>query len=303
MEAEQAKSNLDSTPHCLVIGAMKAGTTTLFHDLRRVSRVAVADKELSYFQRLATADIDTRQASAAYWSLFDRTEQTLCSVDVSTTYTMAPEIDGVPERAAAVLSVAPRLLYLVRNPIERAVSHHHHMIARGATSADFDSYVEAEEGPIGFGRYEVQAQRWIDAFGPDSLLVVRLEDYAQQWSTVMPQILEHMGVGAEFMPTATPDRMNSTADARVFTGTSRALMESGPISALYTKGVKRLVPDSLRTRIRNLVLPPPPDRPDAPSSAVLRRMVEEFSPTATWVGAQTGTEPWDLNETAEKLAR
>lgn len=286
----------------VVIGAMKSGTTTLYADLRRVPGITVPAKELSFFQRPA-AEV-TR---AAYDQLFEVAEPenadpVLCRLDISTTYSMWPDVPDVPERAAEILEGQARIVYLVRNPVERAISHHHHMVARGATSASFVDYLDEDPGMIAYGRYDQQTERWEQQFGPESVLVVRLDDYSSDWSTVAPRILAHLGVSFDITGLEPPGLENATDAAKVFTGRSRQLAESGLFKAVYRNGVRRVIPERLRTGLRNLALPEPPERPDAPDLTTLSRLASEFEPAVRFVADRTGTEPWDLDKTLQRIA-
>ncbi|MEM7324406.1 MAG: sulfotransferase [Actinomycetota bacterium] len=288
-----------STPtNGIVIGAMKSGTTTLYHDLRRFPSIDLPDKELDFFQRPADEVTTT-----AYRALFrSDAPDVACRLDISTTYSMWPQIPDVPERAAEVLGGEARLVYLVRDPVERAISHHHHMVARGATTLGFAEYLADDPGVIGFGRYDQQAARWTEQFGEDALLVVRLEDYASDWATVAPKILAHLGVDPDLGTLEPPAKENATDEARVFTGTSRRVAENPVVRFVYRNGIRRVLSPEVRTAIRNRILPAPPERPAGPAPAVLSSLVDQLQPAADYVAAVTDTEPWDLAASAGQVA-
>ncbi|MGH1489464.1 MAG: sulfotransferase [Acidimicrobiales bacterium] len=304
-KAVPVDSGAEAVPvNAIVIGAMKSGTTTLYRDLQRVPGMSIPAKELDFFQRPA-AEV-TRSAYDALFSAAEAGsgagEHVQCRLDISTTYSMWPDIADVPERAAELLDGKARLIYMVRNPIDRAVSHHHHMTARGATTAGFEQYLLDDPGVMGFGRYDIQAKRWTSLFGEDSLLVVRLDDYSSDWASVAPKILAHLGVPYDITQLDPPAKENATEDARVFTGRSRQLAESAVFKAVYRNGIRRVLSDDLRTKIRNTILPAPPERPAGPESDVLADLVEQLEPAAAYVAEATGTPKWDLAATAQKLA-
>ena len=88
-------------PSFLVIGAMKAGTTTLFQDLKDHPNIFMpSDKEL---HDLNTEDVLTEKGVAAYEKFFkDSSTEQRCG-EASTGYTKLPDIEGVPSRAHALL--------------------------------------------------------------------------------------------------------------------------------------------------------------------------------------------------------
>ena len=83
-------------PEFLVIGAMKAGSTTLYEDLRAQPGVFVAEKELD---SLSKPDVDR----AAYAALFAAAASGPVAGDVSATYARLPETDRRRRRAGRVL--------------------------------------------------------------------------------------------------------------------------------------------------------------------------------------------------------
>lgn len=298
-EISQTDGMADSRPtvNGIVIGAMKSGTTTLYHDLRRFDGFDIPAKELDFFQ-----GPEDEVSKEAYRALFRQHETDIqCRLDISTTYTMWPDVPNVAERAADILNGSARLVYMVRNPIDRAVSHHHHMVARGATTASFEQYLTEDQGVIGYGRYDLQAARWTERFGDDSLLVVRLEDYANDWKTAATKIIGHLGVTADLDGVEPPAKENATDQARVFTGTSRRVAENPVVRFVYRNGIRRIMSDEVRTKLRNTILPAPPDRPTGPARSVLAGLIEEFEPAVRFVAEATGTEPWDLAATVERM--
>src|SRR5215471_4705447 len=118
----------------LIIGAMKAGTTSLFQDLAQNSAICIPEKEPSYLTRY-----DSARAAAAYQKLFHtaRPNQILC--DALTGYSMLPRFPGLPERALAFFGRDIKILYLVRNPIVRALSHHYHSVNYGMADPDAET--------------------------------------------------------------------------------------------------------------------------------------------------------------------
>src|SRR5262245_60208451 len=105
-------------PNFLVIGAMKSGTTTFYHDLAAHPDVFLAEKELGALSR----DV----ATVEYASYFKRAKPEQLCGDVSTTYSMCPDVSGVADRAKKNLSRNTKIIYLVREPVARAISHHYH---------------------------------------------------------------------------------------------------------------------------------------------------------------------------------
>src|SRR4051812_36073420 len=103
-------------PTFLVIGAAKSGTTSLHSYLDLHPRVAMSEpKEPSFFNR---EDWEIRRDW--YESLFDPAAEV--RGESSTAYTRYPIVRGAPERIRALVPDA-KLVYVVRDPIDRLVAH------------------------------------------------------------------------------------------------------------------------------------------------------------------------------------
>ena len=281
-----------NSPDFLIIGGMKCGSTTLFDDLRSVNGVSFPHKEIGHFTVPRTAEEDER-----YRALF--TSDSSLVGDCSTTYTMSTVHSGVADRAAALLGDQTPLVYMVRNPIERAISHHHHLQARGVTTATFEAAIESHPEIVAHGRYEVEASVWIDLFGPNKLLPVPLDLYRSDSGESLGQILGHIGL--QDIPHAlTTGHSNVTAEARVFTGRSRRLMESRAFQTIYVNGIRRFTPEAFKQSARKALLPAPPRREAPPSRETLETLASIYEPTAMWVSNLTGHR-WDLAATLDKI--
>src|SRR5437867_237452 len=94
-------------PNFLLIGAMKAGTTSLYQYLRSHPNVFMASpKELHYFSHRREASLDWYKAH------FSAANAAAAVGEASASYTTYPECESVPERIADVMPDI-RLLYLI----------------------------------------------------------------------------------------------------------------------------------------------------------------------------------------------
>jgi hypothetical protein len=118
--------------YAMIIGAMKSGTTT-FHCIlaQHPEIVSGQRKELDFFKRHKKPDV------ASYEALFPRLDksQHAYTLDSSPNYTKTRKWPYIPHRIAA-LPGRKRLLYLLRNPIERMDSHIAHNVATGRWTAE-----------------------------------------------------------------------------------------------------------------------------------------------------------------------
>jgi hypothetical protein len=130
-------SPLRMLPDSLVIGAQKAGTTSLFHYLVRHPRVlAPPRKEIGFFTANWQRGLDWYR-----WHFPLRRPGGARTLEASTGYLDQPY---VPARVAQVLPQA-RFLVLMRDPLERAWSHWRHSVRLGVEQLSFADALAAEE--------------------------------------------------------------------------------------------------------------------------------------------------------------
>ncbi|MGM0588495.1 MAG: sulfotransferase domain-containing protein [Bacteroidota bacterium] len=131
-------------PNTLIIGAMKAGTTSLFNYLATHPRVTGSYiKELNYFNH----NWDKRLGW--YCSAFPISGHWAEVVmEATTDYLYHP---FTPERVKQTLA-DPKLIVLLRNPVHRAYSHYQHEVRQGREMLSFQEALEQEEGRTGATR-------------------------------------------------------------------------------------------------------------------------------------------------------
>jgi hypothetical protein len=187
-------------PGFVVIGGMRCGTSSFFDWISGHPDVRPStSKEIHFF------DVHYPRGVGWYRSHFPLRAQGGVSFEATPSYLTHPL---AAERAAALIPEA-RMIALLREPGERAWSHYRFRRSQGFETRSFEEAVSAElagEIPDTFasfrtarqipyllgGRYAEQLVRWIDAFGPEQVLIVdadrmftdpdgvleRVEDYA-----------------------------------------------------------------------------------------------------------------------------
>ena len=206
-------------PDFLVLGAAKAGTTSLYAYLCEHPAVLPArQKEINFFGG------HYADGPAWYRSHFPlgatralrsaRLGQRVVTGEATPSYLSNPT---VPERVASLLPAA-RLLILLRDPVERAYSQYQHAVRLGAEDLSFEEAVaaeparraeliarhgeiEAENVPafqfvsyMARSNYVDQVTRWLQRFERDQLLVLRSEDLRSDPRRTCAVAFEHIGV-------------------------------------------------------------------------------------------------------------
>lgn len=193
---------MSSSLDFIVIGAQKAGTTTLYrHLVDHPSLHLPPEKEAPFFSR------DDRYARGMEWYLHEFFRG--ASVD-ALWGTVSPEYmtrSCVPARLAATVPQV-RLIALLRDPIERAISHYMMSVRRGIERRSVDEALtdslarrsdvidsdDEAETYVPWGEYGRILGRYSDYFPRDQILVTFTDDLAEAPERLMAHIYMYLGV-------------------------------------------------------------------------------------------------------------
>jgi hypothetical protein len=206
-------------PDLFIIGAAKAGTTSLYEYLRGHPEVFMSPaKEPRYF----APDLDSGSGhdlrypddKARYLALFDeaRGEKRLGEASVRYIYsTAAPRLIHEFQPDAYIVA-------MLRNPVEMIYSMHNQRVSEGAEEiVDFEQALAAEEDrrkghglPPGVnplltlyrdrGMFGAQLPRWLDTFGRERVHVIVFEDMVNDPAGVFRKLLEFLDVDPDYQP-------------------------------------------------------------------------------------------------------
>lgn len=233
-------------PGFLIIGAMKAGTTTLFEDLSSHPRVfGPIDKEPD----ILISDQYTKQwAMERYASLFARATKGQLCFEASTGYTKTPQRPAVAERAAEVCGDDLKIIYIVRDPVRRIISHHHHASfarAAGLMAEPLEEALELYPELKDWCRYMMQLRPWVDRFGEDNVAVVPFERYTKDRRGAAELLQRFLGLEPK------PELINTERVANKSSGkvTHSQLTRKLSKGAVYRSVLRPLVPEKLRESV------------------------------------------------------
>jgi len=191
--AAAGRSSLEALPNLIVIGAQKCGTSSLHRYLDAHPGIAMSRaKELDFF----LDDGSWSRGLEWYASQFDG--RASVRGESSPNYTNLPVSAGVAERIAEVLPDA-RLLYMVRDPIDRALSHYVH--ARGLGREDRsvgEALAEPDSRYMRRSQYRRQLAPFVARTPPERVLVVAQEDLRDRRRQTLREVFEFLGVDSSF---------------------------------------------------------------------------------------------------------
>jgi hypothetical protein len=264
-------------PSFLVVGAMKAGTTSLHRYLGQHPDIFMSPvKEPSFFA-FGGLDLDrvpnriAKRAHevldrTAYRELFLSGERAPARGECSTLYLYVPR---APERIRACIP-AVKLIAVLREPVARAYSHYLTMVRDGHERLSFSDAVRAEDARVAagwdelwhyrrIGLYDVCVERYLEFFPREQLLLLLYDDLVADPVAFTRRVFRFLGVDETFRPDVT--RRDNVGGLPVSASLYRFLAWRHPVKEPF----KRFIPERLRkpaiARLRRLLLRPAPPLP------------------------------------------
>lgn len=215
----------DHSPrHALLIGAQRCGSTYLATALDAHPQVTLARPARPEPKVFCDEALAARGAEWYRRTWFAHARDELVLVDKSTSYLEDPL---APARAAAVLG-DPHVVVVLRDPVQRAVSHWRFSTDNGLETRDLETALRAdlvEEQPwdparssvspfayLRRGRYVDHLAPWLATFGGD-VHVVLLEELLAD-PEVLAGLLESLGVDPAQVPPPEPGPVNASEGER-----------------------------------------------------------------------------------------
>lgn len=199
-------------PSFLVIGAMKAGTTSLYHYLRHHPQIFMPDtKEVNFFNPLR------HWGRGVEWyrqQFAEAPSDALMIGEASTSYTKFPWIRDVPARIRSVLGDI-RLIYLIRHPIERMQSHYLHNLSTGQEWRPIQHAFAEEPMYLNISRYALQLEQYALHFARSQLLLIESNDLREDRPAVLREVFGFLGVDEGWLPPTLEREFHRSADRRM----------------------------------------------------------------------------------------
>jgi hypothetical protein len=261
-------------PDFLIVGAMKSGTTTLAAQIGAQKGLFITTpKEPNFF----SDDPVYAQGLDWYRSLFEPARPGDLKGEASTHYTKLPTYPDTVARARQALAEV-KLVYMIRNPVARAVSHFIHEWSEGTVSDDMEAAFRTRTELIDYGLYARQIRPWIDAYGAGAVHLTSLEAMKADPQGTLEEVARFLGHSGPVAWVAEQEQANVSAE-RIRKLPLHGLLVRNPVAAFLRR---TLVPRGLRDRIRqSRQMTRRPDLPEALRRRLEARFAEDHADLAT----------------------
>ncbi|MEM8836070.1 MAG: sulfotransferase domain-containing protein [Planctomycetota bacterium] len=258
-------------PDFLIIGSMKSGTTTLFADLAAQNALfGPSEKELD---ALLEDGVLRDSGRREYAGKFKPARPDQLCFEASTGYTKHPEFFGAPARALELCGPALKLIYIIREPMGRIISHHHHWRAIDKAVETVDEAVRVDSRYLAWSRYAWQLDHWLDHFPQENVLLVRFNDLVKNRVGTSRLVCEFLGVACD-ESVVDPERVMNMSAGKPVDTTVTSSIATNP---LYRKYVRPLLPTGLRDKTRRLLSARSTHEKSRPSRETVERVYADLA--------------------------
>lgn len=281
-------------PNLFLVGAMKCGTTSLHTMLGAHPSVSMCQnpKEPAWF-----AGGNSGKDLGWYLERFAEARDERYVGESSTDYTKAPRLGGVAEK---IRKFAPdaRILFIMRDPVARAVSHYWWEVEYSAEGRSFPDAMKSSREIADVGNYAMQIAPYIDVFGRERVHCLTMEALTADPAREMRAI--HDFLELEPVETAAEELAHDNR------GKKTVPRVSGPFSRLkgtpLWAAAKAVLPPALRKQAMAALAKPVaraiPEGDLAAGVALIRpRMMKETEALSRLLGREFPEWRW-LNEGA-----
>jgi Sulfotransferase family len=189
-------------PNLFLIGAMKSGTTYVSKLLAAHPSIFMCTpEEPTYFvdpSQLAKLwpymwDQGFWRSEEQYLRLFEAAEDAEILGEASTNYSKLPLVSSVPEKIFH-FNKSARFIYLLRDPVERALSHYWHMVRYHAENRQMMSAIKESPQFVDVSYYAMQLEPYFKYFSRDRVKVLTYEQLISSPQKTMQGLYEWLGV-------------------------------------------------------------------------------------------------------------
>lgn len=278
---------------------MKAGTTTLHNRLAAYPDLCPPSDGKE--PHTLVKPLSDSQIRDEYRQLFNGTPpNTARRFESSTGYAKLPAWPETAKRARRILGPELKIIYLVRNPIDRLVSHKKYMALDKRIPEDINRAVHAWSELVDFGRYQRQLDAWRAHLPDQQIKVIIFEEFVRMQQSTVDEVRDFLGLpilaSSISQDAYTTEHANASTDITRPSKITRLLRQNRlPRAMLSTCLSRRTI-----QRLKQLLEHPVPHTPIRFERKTLDWLVETFTPDTRAVQQflNRADPPWDLAATA-----
>ena len=244
-------------PNFFIPGAAKSGTTSLHELLDTHPEISMSkEKEPVYWNNKLFNEFENLEISR-YLNLF---EQEVKIKGESTTSYMY--YDNFIKNVKDNFHQPPKFIFILRNPIDRYISHYNWLKGLGKEKRRIDKIIEEEryldfkeyndypKQYYQFGLYYKWISRFIENFGKENIKIVTFEKLISERLNILNSCYEFLGVSK--MDSVNFIKSNKTNKV-IFPSMYHFLRKSSIGKMKYTSISKYFLPKKIRTKIKSLM--------------------------------------------------
>jgi len=210
-------------PSFMIIGAVKAATTWLAHQLRHHPALWLPDAEPHFFSTEYHRGIDW------YRSLFADAPADRLLGEKSADYLAHPDAAA---RIATTLPDVPLIIQL-RNPVDRAYSDYCMLYRRGLVGGDPRRYLDRQRSAnarfLDGGRYALHLDRLFTHLPRSHVMVILHDDVSRVPERVISDVCSHIGVDTYIADDLVSERRNDSRTPMLPLTVRRLLRPARPL--------------------------------------------------------------------------
>ena len=207
-------------PSFIIIGAQKCGTTSLYKYMVEHPQILPAVRKELHFFNWVSKPGNKKKAEGVDWYLSQFPKipngKNLITGEATPTYLVDPH---TPQRMFKLLPDV-KLIVLLRNPVDRAVSHYHHnrRMSKQREPLPFEKAIAKESERLKLekeklisdenyrslfhryysylerGVYIEQLERWMSIFPREQFLILKSEDFYENPDVTLQEVFEFLGL-------------------------------------------------------------------------------------------------------------
>lgn len=252
-------------PNFLIAGAIKSGTTSLYHYLMQHPSVCLSpDVKESRFLVGLTSQKNPEMVKTvnhitdfeSYQMLFEHCspEQVVGEVDPWCLYLY----DQAIPRIKLFLDPSIKIVICLRNPIDRCYSHYYQVVKQGWKTQSFSNTIDAvisdkkatwyEQAFLNAGLYFEQVDAYLKAFPSEQIRIFLFDDLTRDGAITFKELCQFIGVNDNFSPD-TSKRVNigGVPKNRTFHNLLKTRIP-------FNNAIKNIIPAHVRKNIRQTLM-------------------------------------------------